>query len=413
MCASWAPGFDPTLIVEKLNKGRNIANNGKVEYKFPNFPDNFDIDSVLLSIVQLHPTILDADRRSIVVPAKFSGTKPQLTAGDLLKAISANERKFLRQPAESYVFLTSVSIPPHKTSVRYDGSTISIGNSMPSAFRKAQEPHMDLLRRWLHAELPRSYTSVRISTSGRSPHEAMQTALDRLDELRCIWNFGLSGTGSWRQSSGRRHPVNKIVVGPLHSLHKPNGQAAVDYGWYEPEYTGEIPTVHLNAEKLSRLRRWERTFRGHLRGSNYRDWLRVAMRRYVRALDPTDWHTSFLKLWSVLELLTDTGKRGYDETIRRASFATQEHAYHRMVLEHLRLQRNQATHVGSESRDRETHLYQLKRYVDTLIELHLIKGSIFSNPQEAARFLDLPPGLNEIKRRRELLQLAYTYRSGK
>src|SRR5690606_32071075 len=142
MCASWSPGFDPRIIVEKLNKARHIADNGKVGYKFSDFPDYSDVDSVLLSAVRLDPTILDADRHSIVVTAKFAGTKHQLTVGDLLKAISAHESKFLRKPSEPYVLLTSLSIPPHKASVRYDGSTISIGNAMPNAFRKAREPHM-------------------------------------------------------------------------------------------------------------------------------------------------------------------------------------------------------------------------------------------------------------------------------
>lgn len=415
MCASWVGAYSHQIIVNRMNKSRNITGDGKVQYTASGFSGLFDIDTVLLSAVLLDNSLAETDKRRIVTAAKYArmGGKRNLTANDLIKAIGEEERKVLNRPPVRYVVLTSCSLPRLKTSVRYEGSTISIGSAIPKTFRQARESEADLIRAALHAELPKRYLNVRISARGRSAYEAMDTALDRFDEWRGIWNLGLNRSQGWRHSSGKRMPVNRIVVGPFHSLHKPNGQLAVSHSWYEPDYTGELRPAQLNAEKLKRLREYEVQFRVLLRRSKYKDWLRVAIRRYVRALDSTDWHASFLKLWSVLELLTLTGRRGYDETIRRASFVMPEVDYHRVVLEHLRQERNRMTHAGTEADDRETHLYQLKRYVDRLLELHLVKSRSLSTPQETAEFLDMPPALDELRRRSAILRAAYEYRGGK
>lgn len=228
------------------------------------------------------------------------------------------------------------------------------------------------------------------------------------------WNLqlGLNRSEGWRHSSGKRIPVNKIVKGPFHSLHESNGQLATATSWYEPDYTGEIRPAPLDDERVAFLRRYEEWFRERLRRSKYKDWLRGAVGRYVRALDSTDWHASFLKLWSALELLTVTGRRGYDLTVKRASFVMHDVDYHRMVLEHLRKERNRMAHVGAEADDRETHLYQLKRYVESLLELHLVRSGTLSTPEETAEFLDMPPDLCELKRRSEVLRSAYKSRGG-
>jgi hypothetical protein len=51
--------------------------------------------------------------------------------------------------------------------------------------------------------------------------------------------------------------------------------------------------------------------------------------RYVRALDERNLSSAFLKLWSVLEDLTNTGRSRYDLTIRRATFICEDRALRR------------------------------------------------------------------------------------
>jgi hypothetical protein len=68
---------------------------------------------------------------------------------------------------------------------------------------------------------------------------------------------------------------------------------------------------------------------------------------------------------------------------------------HEQVLTHLKNYRHGTVHAGEASELIETYLYQLKRYVEGLIEFHL-KSHPASNPgfgsfDEAVRFLSQPP----------------------
>ncbi len=70
----------------------------------------------------------------------------------------------------------------------------------------------------------RGYSPVRVSVRARSEHEAYEKATGALDLLRGIWNLRLNSAA--RSSSGKRKPVNVLQLGPLHSLHEPNGELA-------------------------------------------------------------------------------------------------------------------------------------------------------------------------------------------
>ncbi len=70
----------------------------------------------------------------------------------------------------------------------------------------------------------RGYSPVRVSVRARSEHEAYEKATGALDLLRGIWNLRLNS--DVRSSSGKRKSANVLQVGPLHSLHEPNGELA-------------------------------------------------------------------------------------------------------------------------------------------------------------------------------------------
>jgi len=56
--------------------------------------------------------------------------------------------------------------------------------------------------------------------------EAAERALDTLDLIRGAWNYYYNrGRGFRITTGGKRTPVNAIVTGPFHTLHKPNGRA--------------------------------------------------------------------------------------------------------------------------------------------------------------------------------------------
>src|SRR5215211_2320733 len=92
----------------------------------------------------------------------------------------------------------------------------------------------------------RPYTVVRVSLCVKPEIEAVDSALDGLNLLWAIWNFNLNYPQAWCSSDGKRSPVNKKVLGPVHSQHEPNGKSAVDYNWYEPDYFGPLKLVRLD-----------------------------------------------------------------------------------------------------------------------------------------------------------------------
>jgi hypothetical protein len=95
--------------------------------------------------------------------------------------------------------------------------------------------------------------------------------------------------------------------------------------------------------------------------------------------------------------MTGTGATDdHQVTVRRAAFIydAQERDLHKQILEHLKNYRHGSVHAGEDSEAIETYLYQLKRYVEDLMEFHLRshpKGNLgLGNFDEAIRFLSQP-----------------------
>ena len=86
---------------------------------------------------------------------------------------------------------------------------------------------------------------AKISVQGKSDSDAANKAIDAIDLLRGIWNLYHNKRST---SSGLKEPVNKVVIGPLHTLHFPNGKLATDYWWYETDYRGPLNVFDLSRE---------------------------------------------------------------------------------------------------------------------------------------------------------------------
>ena len=215
---------------------------------------------------------------------------------------------------------------------------------------------------------------------------------------------------TWRLSFGLREPINGIVLGPVHTIHQVSGKVASDNWWYDPDYIKPIKPYDI-AKDLSAIYQFEKRIRNSLRQLRYRDKIEWAFREYTRALDHRNWHTAFLALWSVLEVLTHSGGDNYKVTIRRASFIFKEPDLHREILNHLRESRNAFVHSNKNSDDIELYTYQLKRYIEALLLFHINNGRSFSNIQEVAEFLDLPIDLTVLSKKIRLSRLATRFRN--
>jgi hypothetical protein len=162
-----------------------------------------------------------------------------------------------------------------------------------------------------------------------------------------------------------------------------------------------------------RIRAAERAVVSKLSKLVYKDKMRDAFIRYARALDGADHDSSFLKLWGLLEFLTNTQSASYTETIKRALFLYGEHEnrFHSLILSQLRDRRNSSVHGGNTSTKTEPRIYQLRRYVTRLFRFHLEYGASCKSMSGVQELLSFPRDISELKSKLALLRLGIKIRN--
>jgi hypothetical protein len=122
-----------------------------------------------------------------------------------------------------------------------------------------------------------------------------------------------------------------------------------------------------------------------------------------------DWEGAFLKLWSVLELLTNSCRDNNIVTARRTAYIYDDRDFALQVLKHLRDYRNRSVHADIDNTAIEIYVYQLKSFVEALLGFHLGSSYGFESMEEAARFLELPSDRDAIETRIRMLQYAQRF----
>jgi len=395
MCAAWRKEYDPSLITSSLISMRKIKEDGKVI--FTNIILYEDCISVLLSSIEFSEKLTEIDKIRIVHSALHSATKiNNLTPKLILREITKAEKSFITQKPKSYALISTISIEHFAglTKTAISGCTICFFKYLPKKYD--QSKFIKIACHDFPRGLPKNYAYAKINVEARSEDEAVERALESLDLIRGIWNY-FYNKGSYSFSPrGLMKPVNEILLGPLHTLHYPNGNPASDRYWYEPEYREPIDTKNISSEWMQ-LKKYEKNIRNRLNNSNYRQFMEQSFVRYVRALDEFRLDNAFLKLWSLIEFLTDTVGGKYDQTIKRVLFLCKDRPFHQQVLKHLREYRNRSIHFDYTSLDIRKYIFQLKRYVEGLLGYHL--QNIFKAPhlQDAASILDLPTNIDDLK----------------
>lgn len=404
--AEWIPDYNPHEVAEAFEKAKSVDKNGKV--KFQGFA-YYDYAVVLNSMVSLNKEIPPLEKRRIISQAIFqAGAKGKITAERLLSEMRSFESKYLRRPLQKYNLVTSISVNrvcKLKRKKVY-GCTISFCPFLPKVYGEGISEIIDHARHSITGEIPTNYMYVKVSVSAKSHDEAANKALDALDLMRGIWNFFENRKQDMRISSGKRNPVNKYILGPLHTLHKPNGKLATKIWWYDLEYVYQI-RPYDPSRAIEKLYKFESSVRKLIQKSKYSSDINTAILRYTRALDLTNWEDVFLRLWSVLEHLTGTSPNdSYKVTVRRAAFVFGGEKYARQVLTYLKDYRNRVVHSGSENYDIEAYMYQLKRFVEALMGFHLGSKYGFKSLADASRVLDLPCDRQELRNKRKTLAYA-------
>lgn len=372
-----------------------------------------DFSLILGGCIEFHPDLPEVERKRIVTRVSHDAniSRP-ITADNLFKQCVKLEQEYLALPTKPFRLLTEISISrtvdvPRstvgQTTVTFNPRTVRGFSERSRLFNES--------RGTVGFALPDHYMRVSALVSARTPYEAAEKALNGIDLVRASWNLSLNRGKVWRHSGGRPSPVNDIRLSPFHTVHDLAGALATETYWYEPGFS-KPASLYSDKPRFSKLQEFARNLRTRLTQHPYRPDIESALLRYVRALDSADLNDAFLRLWSLLEYLTDSGHDPYKVATRRAAFMFQDREREQLILTHLTQHRNRFVHAGSDSDEIESLVFLLKRHVDSLLLFHLRNSFGFSTRAEAARFMDLPPNRDEIDLRISRLRSARKFVSG-
>jgi hypothetical protein len=409
MSASWRKGFDPSLLIQRIDETIKVDDAGNLT--FTGF-EHFEHEAVLHNILSFPDDIPETEAHRIVSSALSAAARnPPITSKSILGHVNRLLNEYNRRPDEPYILLTTVSLNREVSlpTTRPRETTITFHNSPKPRFTESRGILEEQALRRLDYNSPLHYTFVRVFTRAKSPFAAANKALDGLDLIRGILNWFENQRHPIRLSQGLIRPVNEILLGPIHTLHRPSGELATDTWWYEPNFRALHTTYSPRLNHLA-LAKFLRDIRERIHLHPYRSIIEDSIIRYCRALDEYDLASAFQKLWVVLEILT--GKpRSYETTVDRASFVYKEYLYRRQILNHLKSFRNARVHEDASSELVETYLYQLKNYVESLLGFHLIRGKKLGSYESAMDFLDLPPEEEKLQYALHLYSEAIDFRT--
>lgn len=409
MCAKWLKEYDPEHLAVRLEKSKSLGQDGRVSFDGFGFTEYI---VVLNSMVSLNADITEFEKNKIVREAAFSLAKKEKISSDgLLKEIEVLEKKYLKQKPQKFILVSTLSINRFCKLKRIllNGATITFHSSLPKTFTEEIENKIKKPASYTIAgEYPKNYIFVKTSVKAKSYSQASSIAIDSIDIIRGIWNL-FYNRKQFRISSGRRDPVNNISFGPLHTIHFPNGKLATETWLYETGYMGPLKAFDLKNKK-EELYEFQNKVRKLLNKYKFKKQIEVALRKYTQALDVRDWESSYVRLWGLLEYLTNTNENeSHKDTVKRTSFFFKERAYAKQVLNHLRDHRNRSVHTGVSNQNIEALLYQLKNFVEVVLEHQIANKFKFSSRDELTQFMNLPDDVAELKRRRKIISNALKF----
>lgn len=406
MSAKWNDDYNYNELITKINNSKTIKPDGSVAFLGFEFSQ---LHSMLYSMLCFSEYLPETEKRRIIWQAVLSTDKKvAISAKGLLIEINKITNGYLQKPLIRYILVTTLSIRPETKlkRIRFRGVTISFLKTLNSKLRKSRSEVERISQSSLTTEIPNNYIFTKVSVLARSVDEAVDKGLNALDTIRGTWNWLENRRHYFRMTFGTRKPVNKIILGPLHTLHFPNGELATEGWWYEAKRFSNLEPSSITQD-VENLYIFQKKVRKNLAICKYAQEIERAIIIYTRALDEWDWDGAFLKLWGVLEQLTNTDN--YKETIRRASFIFSDRIFYQQILRHLKDYRNKYVHEAAENSEIETYIYQLKNFVEQLLSFHLGNKYRFNSIKEASEFLDIPSDKKELSYRIKLMKYAQKY----
>jgi len=398
---------DLTWIVNLLNKSESKSGSKSV----PGL-EILPISFLLFSIMDFGDDIPENDGLGIARTAIINvASKRNITNKTLVGEIKKLTNDYLNLPINRFVISTTISITKPNIFKRlyFGNSQIILESNHPPKFEKEQKALEGNTTKALIVNPPENYLPVRVHVSARSIDHAFNKGIDTLDYFRGIWNLHINRGNTFRFSfSGKTKPVNKIVLGPIHFIHHPNGELVnKELFYYDPNYKGAINPIEMN--QYQNIIKFTNGVLNKIKKVNYKAELINSIVRYTNALDDSNLQNSYLKLWGLLEKLTDTIYGSNEETAKRAAYLYPNNQVVLKILHQLRNYRNKSVHAGEETSAVELYVYELKTIVEKLLFFSIDNPFKFTTFKEIGDFLKQPHEIEHLKYRADLARNALQY----
>ncbi len=345
----------------------------------------------------------EAHRICLQTVLSTQALKTSVSAKQLESTLNRRLRAYLSKPELPYVLASSLATTPFigQGILRSGRRTITISRFLPKRFdrRILEEPHNKS-----HVINDGGFPKIRLHIRARTPEAAFWNGIDYLDYFRGVWNFHLNRRIVLQWGGEHDRPLNRVLPGPVQTVHHANGKAAMDEIGYEPFFKKPM-LGSSSGVKTATIRPVWASVSDAVRRSSYGSDIQMALVRYCRALDHRDPQLAFLKLWGVIELLTGTTEGHGDQAIKRTLALCPDPDLERYPLKLLRFHRNRSAHAHTDSIGRE-NLTRLHGYAHTLLRFTLGRARFFSCLEEQGEFLGLPGDRDLLKRKQVLSSAA-------
>lgn len=391
--------FNPKIILEAINKERTVSQDGKISFNFLVEEHFATLQSMLI-----FPKIEEHIDIPLLIWRSLANTS-EITPELFLESINKNLSLLLDKRVEKFNILTSISIstrilPP---SIQLNGVVIKFYRHRFPKKYKSRETIIEKHRLPV-SDINNNHCKVVLTTEAKSASSATAKSLYTLDIIRALWC--LMSNPAMQMGGKSWLPINVIRLGAIQTAHKKNGNPASHTVWFTPKHDETEAYLFKNHQEVNKLLKWQLQ---QLAKIKYKSALTNSLVRYVRAFDEGDQDLALVRLWGAIEALASPEIAQYDNIVKRCSFLFQNTTYHAQVLEHLREYRNNLIHSGHNNTNAKIHCFQLQQYFSALIDFHFNNAKNFESLASANEFLDLPPNLEELSRRRELISKALKF----
>lgn len=396
-------GLDPGPLLARINADANVREDGRVSYKGWRVHSEM---AILHGMFKIAITTSPKIARLCIEGAIGECIRDKkLTKGHLQGVARRLYAKNGASELKAYVLLTQISVQsgPLVGSYRVGKATVRLlRGDYPSKYSSRSKHEEEYRRRQLE-KYPADYQNVVVELEARSEELAFRAGLDAVDTLRALINmnvnfaleFALPGNSVFK-------PINRVMLGGLHTLHSKDGASAYNGFWYEPLAKFEKPHK-LKSDKGEKIaKRWTIPLLGQLNRATdqgFADLLRRCLTQYVRAFDEPDPSNCLLRAWSALEQLVGDNVNGDAElVIRRVPFLSVNHEYEQLTLKVIREARNNLAH-RSQSHENE-HLryycYQLQGYFIEAFNFYRTQMKRGRSRDRSNQLLDLAPDVGKL-----------------